>query len=325
MFANAQESNDSNDMTLTNTNNQRSVSPRLNNTRRNLFGIRLNHDQLKQDLKDMWADQIDRQNKNWGFDFENLKPLNTETQKVCTSPRNNNPRFQWTKVCTKLNPFYNETGIKQDSHMLTSLGKDEIVQTESEYETDEEFDDALVIPTFYKYQRREKMNQEQNCCLKLIQLAQQTSKKQNSTNAFSKLNNSGLKQAKNVSIKNGKGIKASKVVHRPNARKATQNPNLIITFSENRKDTLRSAVSTLASESTSKSSSKDIGKMFTKATGSLGGCSAFKQPLKQQSILDMLKQRKRKNTSVQEKGTAAKHDYVLSTQHNLRPRTASIN
>lgn len=108
MFANAQESND---LTLKSTESpsSRSASPMLGSgTRRNLFGIRLNHDQLKQDLKDMWKDQIDRQTQNWGFDFENLKPLdkNIENKEYKSIAK----RFEWTKVKTQHNQFYNETG-----------------------------------------------------------------------------------------------------------------------------------------------------------------------------------------------------------------------
>ena len=111
MFANAQES--SNDITLKNVESPtRSASPMLGNTRRNLFGIRLNHDQLKQDLKDMWKDQIDRQTQNWGFDFENLKPIdkNIEISK----------RFEWTKVKTQHNKFYNDSG---NSYKIFSILK----------------------------------------------------------------------------------------------------------------------------------------------------------------------------------------------------------
>ena len=85
---------------------QRSPSPAHSqqhqqlNTRRNLFGIRLNHDQLQQDLTEMWKEQVDRQNQNWGFDFQKLKPLD----------KNSTKRFEWIKVNTRMNPFYNETG-----------------------------------------------------------------------------------------------------------------------------------------------------------------------------------------------------------------------
>ena len=78
----------------------RSASPMLANTKRNLFGIRLNHDQLKQDLKDMWKDQMERQKQNWNFDFEQLKPAANPTVAK---------RFEWTQVNTKCNPFYNES------------------------------------------------------------------------------------------------------------------------------------------------------------------------------------------------------------------------
>jgi len=118
MFANAANANSTasldNDITLqpdqVNTTEalkqqqQSPASPIVASTRRNLFGIRLNHDQLKQDLNDMWKDQIDRQNQSWGFDFQKLKPLDNQAD------NENSQRFEWTKVQTRLNPFYNETG-----------------------------------------------------------------------------------------------------------------------------------------------------------------------------------------------------------------------
>ena len=117
MFANAQVNmgptnlSQQQDLTLT---ESRSASPMMDKTRRNLFGIRLNHDQLAQDLKDMWQESIDRQNQNWGFDFQKLRPLEAKPAKTiasnnadkakevkrknCEAEKVQKQRFEWTKV-----------------------------------------------------------------------------------------------------------------------------------------------------------------------------------------------------------------------------------
>lgn len=292
------------------------------NTRRNLFGIRLNHEQLKQDLSTMWKDQIERQTQNWNFDFENLKPVEVE----------NSARFEWSKINTKCSQFYDETELKVDSsHILSSFSKQETSES-SDYETEEEeYDDALAIPTFYKYQRRQKMNESQNR-LKFLHLATQQHPA-HQKNAFDQLNNSS-------SLKNQK----SHVVHRPSPRKSVHHPhqhhhqqqqqtNLIITFSENRKDTLRSA----AAHPNTKLSGKNLSEVFDQTICTMGATqltkidqSAFKQPLKQplkqQSLLDMLKQRKRKaGASALGKLAADGAKVAVGAQHNLRPRTTSTN
>lgn len=323
MFANAQETND---LTLKNTEQTRSASPMIGNTRRNLFGIRLNHDQLKQDLKDMWKDQIDRQTQNWGFDFENLKPLdkveNNDYKPIAK-------RFEWTKVKTQHNKFYNETAIKtnENTHSLTTF---ETKDLQSDYETEEEEeDDALAIPTFYKYQRRQKMNEEQNR-LKYIQITKQTTQQQPQTrNAFSKMSKKG-----SSSVTAKKTVTTRPKVNRSTPRRSStlqmlQTKNLIITFSENRKDTLRSAATTPKSDA-----KKSLSSLFEKTTTTLNTKievneqSVIEQPLKQQSLLDMLKQRKRKTTvntskldSTNDKPTASS----FGASHNLRPRTTSTN
>jgi hypothetical protein len=340
MFANANvnaQHKDS-DKTLTNetqtntsassSSSSRSASPGLlmSSTRRNLFGIRLNHDQLAQDLKDMWQESIDRQNQNWGFDFQKLKPLEKSQaiEKKQQSPQKPS-RFEWSKVSTKMNKFYNETELK-----AATFDKQELLPMNSDYETEEEEeDDALVIPTFYKYQRRQKINEEQNRLKLISQLTKAQSKatKGSSNNAFSKMNNSAG---------------SNKIVHKPSALKAissssTQkktplkrsaikcgNRSLILTFSENRKDTLRSAATTVTMATSSQATAcKNLSAMFEKSASELEHSSAFKQPLKQQSLLDMLKQRKRKTTTA-DKSQAKASAAQASQLHNLRPRATSF-
>ena len=60
----------------------------MNRIRRNLFGIRLNQEQLSHDVNNIWRDQVERQKRNWNFDFESLKPLGEESLEHinCSSP-----------------------------------------------------------------------------------------------------------------------------------------------------------------------------------------------------------------------------------------------
>lgn len=291
------------------------VSPVVANTRRNLFGIRLNHEQLKQDLNDMWKDQIDRQNQSWGFDFQKLKPLDkvSPAANETTNPTSQH-RFEWTKVHTRLNPFYNETDVKAS----TVFDKEELTADE-EYETEEEeYDDALAVPTFYKYQRRAKLNAEHNNRLKFIQLAKASS---SPATAIKKPTASKTLTASSTSkkpVRNSNSKRQQRTVT-PKVQKS-----LIITFSENRKDTLRSSASkSLANMFEASSSSVETrvqATATTTSTSSVSSSSAFRQPMKQQSLLDMLKQRKRKATT-DAKSVADEASVV----HNLRTRTVSIN
>ena len=203
--------------------NIRSSPVVLSKTRRNLFDVRLNNDSLKQDLKEMWKEQVERHNSMWNFDFEELKPCaGTPSRK----------RFEWTLLNTKC--------VETASHAMTTFGRDEVFN--SSYEADEEEEDeALTMPAFYKHQRRQKMNHEHLAHLSCMRRT-----------AFAKLNNS-------ASVK-------------PTRRRAKPALSLIITFSENRKDTLRSAAKT------------------TKATTA-----------KQQTIVGMFQQRKKKTVSGKDK------------------------
>ena len=119
------------------------------------------------------------------------------------------------QINTKLTSFYNETELKP-----STFDKQELLTLSSDYETEEEEeDDALAIPTFYKYQRRAKLNEEHNR-LKLISHLASSVKKSaaNSvrTNAFSKMNNSSS-SGKSLAASTGK--KKTAKMQRPSARK----------------------------------------------------------------------------------------------------------
>lgn len=164
----------------------------INITRRNLFGIRLNHDQLKQDLNELCREQLDSQKQRWNFDFETLKPINQEQQ-----------RFDWNAQSVK--PIhYNKVEI-----CLTTFN-----DLDDEYEHHEEDDDCLAMPAFYQLQRIQKMKQTEFNLKKFMQLA-------------TVQQNEPLKKQSKKKVRNTK--------------KRSSNSKLIITFSENRKDTLRSS------------------------------------------------------------------------------------
>lgn len=171
----------------------------MESTKRNLFGVRLNHDQLKQDLTEMSREQLDFQKQKWNFDFETLKPLTT------TTTSNN---FDWKKLNAE-----NPVNYIQAEIVITTL--DEFC---SEDEEEDKNDKALLVPAFYKLQRVQKMKESAKLCIKkFIQLA--------TTCAAKPPKPKNKKPTTTATSKKNKSI----------------NTQLIITFSENRKDTLRSS------------------------------------------------------------------------------------
>lgn len=187
--------------------------------KRNLFGIRLNHDQLNRDLKAMWKEQVEKQKQQWNFDFERLKPV-----KVTRSSK----RYDWIRMNTYFAPLSLPDHLIDsalgpefvisafDKREIGQVYKDSLMDEETE---EEEEDEALAVPQFYKYQRR----------LKLI----------------NNLNKENADDKENINAKGAKGKKPLAKRTRRNrtrlneGKKLTQ--SLIITFSENRRDTLRSA------------------------------------------------------------------------------------
>ena len=231
------------------------ISSPNKNTKRNLFGIRLNHDQLNRDLKEMWKDQIERQKQQWNFDFEKLKPvnLNRSAKSLNDLSLNDSNRYDWIRVNTYYGPQINgyspsiqsislpnhllDTSLENTDFVVSAFDKSEIdyehklyksesqiddVHLETETEEEEE-DEALAVPQFYKYQRR----------LKLIK---------------EKKENKEVKESKKVAKLPSKVTKPRRILTRRTRRNSTGSnegkkltQSLIITFSENRKETLRSA------------------------------------------------------------------------------------
>lgn len=201
--------------------------PTINaNLKRNLFGVSLNHDQLKQDLHSMWKEQIQVQNVKWNFDFETLKPIESGSD-----------RFKWTEcqVVDNTNSKYTSTLLNETDNL--NLDKENINSNKSN-----------DIPQFYKQQRS----------LKLIDNIAPIIKKQDNDELIKPKPIKTTKAAKSLGL------------------------SQIITFSENRKDTLRSASS--SNKVTKSSNSAFTAKQENNKTDNL----------KQQSLLDMFKQRKKR-------------------------------
>lgn len=413
-------------------------------TKRNLFGIRLNHDQLKQDLTEMWKEQCEMQKCKWNFDFETLKPVNaTKTgQANATNAQNtennaNTRRYEWHRV----NLNY-KTGLdaKSSGEMQSSaFSKDELGyyarprrnmfensfgfsdndDNEEDEEEEEEEDLALAIPQFYKYQRRLKLNDENNrikymklkisqTCdstmtpakqqqlqkhkqqrprqkqtkkseqrhsplfdsvssfqpifqIKTTNVAQAADSKKatrsgnkrqqtaKTTTATTKMSESAAAAAaqvvrpKAIRTKRNRVSKTSQQFHTP-LKLTTQNLNLIITFSENRKDTLRSATTTTITNPDLLNTKLDVSEssafqpVSSSSSTTTATANTFNTPLqhstasrpfdnlKQQTLLDLFKQRKRRNSSCL--ATASTNPYVeslikqSSTASKLKPTTS---
>lgn len=339
--------------TTTFTTNNASAAAPATNIKRNLFGISLNHDQLKQDLHEMWQEQLDRKKRQWNFDFETLKPIESME---ASEPLAQRSRFEWNKVKTAGCSVTHQS----NDFVLTSFDSNESYVCDATSDEDEEYDEALAMPAFYKYQRRQKMNNG----FKFIQIESQTQSKRQTTvglsSAQTALKQTAFSKLKQTNNNSNCGSSSSQhkstatTLHRPrpvrssavnsSSKQQSSQPrqqNLIITLSENRKDTLRSAISSSSSSSSKTSRNNELKALKRDAK------SAFKKPvssqtvestpMKQQSLLDMLKQRKRKTPGDCSSKTSTKQvvlNEALQTQvigtansivHNLRPRTISFN
>ena len=185
-------------------------------TRRNLFGISLNHEQLRNDLIEMSREQLDIQRQRWNFDFETLKPVEE------------NPRFEWNKLNVK-KPVPNNDLDHASEMAFSTFGNDEL---DAEFEREEEEDEALAMPAFYQMQRVQKMKENKFSIKQFMQIANKSA-------------------AASLNAKQEKPPKKKK----KSTKKRSTNPQLIITFSENRKDTLRSSKNTNTNRTTATTSS----------------------------------------------------------------------
>ena len=388
--------------------------------RRNLFGIRLNHDQLNRDLKQIWQEQIEKQKVQWNFDFEKLQPVGSEEEeatercsaKIITRTRTRtrssstgekltageqnasssnesgadtsivDKRYQWKRVSTQLstpgrptsinrlknpteapvrrkqpsspmtptpmtpthssNLLRNLTRINSSSSFGMAISALEPKEVDSEFpheynnhessiyvydegesgeEDEEEYDEALAVPRFYKYQRIFKLNEikRRNSSLPTSSMVLYQHKATNTSPSSSTTSNSTAvklepifnkttanrnesKQIRNAKIAasigsvlnrnqqkqvRGKVLKSKLSRNKSTSSSAIRNlkapsQGLIITFSENRKDTLRSAhnSSSPADENSDLTSNAILASQHK--TTNVGG---FGKQLKQQSIL----------------------------------------
>jgi hypothetical protein len=362
--------------------------------KRNLFGMQLDHDQLKTDLNVMWKDQAEMKKQRWNFDFEKMKPV----EATATANKNNND-MKWSKITvnySNLDKEYEmteaaisaaEITVAPAAHfrpIVNSKSSDEIniyrettasteKQVEDQSNKNTEKNESSSIPLFYQFQRRYKLNENKN--------------RMNVINATNNVNTAPAKVTKNISInkpsanaslglrpctlqttltgcfndqENAKNIvkpistkaSTSTTVRKPRALKRSNqldSKSRIITFSENRKDTLRSASAvsssgTLAASVTVSSSAVKQVNVVTQSTRSAfipttatsttttSSTSSNSTNMKQQSLLDMFKQRKPRKQNVdaktgggglREKISPTSNDENARSGHFLRSQSAT--
>ena len=430
---------------LSSNNNDSNQSPSNNNIRRNLFGTRLNHDQLKDDLKDLWKEQVERQKLKWNFDFETLKPLADSTNHKSTQDAK--PQFKWTKVKTitplannnnnnntdqenlcakvcpappsstplksklaqKLSSSGSITAVTKKTHVVAEYAQTTLEQRElriagqrrrlsskanfdifSDFkatppppppaatqddeeadEEEEEEDEALAVPQFYKQQRRLKLHETHHSlnlnnnnnnsrslatqtavaslsksvafqpifkmkkiCSSSASTCETPHKITSTTTAINQATASTVLKKETSSA--SESCCCSTPLYRPKALSpATQ--NLIITFSENRKDTLRSAAKakrssqlltqTRAPKVLKPTKKKQLQKQRTQLSAFTATVSNAKNSdnMKQQSLLDLFKQRKRRHAHVTETKHAQEDSGSSSSAHFLRSSAALGN
>lgn len=195
------------------------ISPeRKSALNRNLFGVRLDHEQLRHDLNELKREHIEAMSKKWSFNFETFEPLKAV---------NSNLNYEWvsTWADNNINKFSKsfDAGLSDD---------------------DQENDGLRDTPKFYKQQR------------------------------FTKL---GDAKTRSVSLSPVKARKLKPIKHR-NGTELAQDL-MIITASDERKDTLKSAQCL--------------------STG-------VKDNFKQQTLLELFKQRKRRNVGNDDNPSSSK-------------------
>jgi len=214
--------------------------------KRNLFGCRLDREQLQSDLQQMFAEQRRVKSAQWSFDFETLRPIqggrvswrkvkvsnNMSDEKENPTP---NPTIAKQEE-TKTKPEEKKFNIYSSTEISVLIGSDEDYDEEEE----EEEDEALAVPEFYKRQRR----------LKLVEVDKNRLNVLN--NAAPITNNPAAKTSTNVTkVETQSKPKAVTAVTatpvKPKVSRASRKVahfeqlGNILTYSENRKDTLRSA------------------------------------------------------------------------------------
>jgi hypothetical protein len=346
---------ENNDKTLTST-PRKNLGKELNapiSIKRNLFGMQLDHDQLKNDLNSMWKDQIEMKKQRWNFDFEKMKPLESK----------NNNEMKWNKITVNYAHLEKEYDMTEAAISATettnahfrpivhSKSSDEISIYRETTSTPNEENNAnceneSTVPHFYQFQRRYKLNENKNR-MNLINTNTAVPVKATKNITINKPSPStGLRPCTlqttltgGFNDENAKNIvkpvttKANTTARKPRALKRSNqldSKSRIITFSENRKDTLRSAT-THGAPATASTSNTTVSKQVNVVTPSAR--SAFTSSaatstanMKQQSLLDMFKQRKPRKQNA-DKGLTEKvstsNDENARSGHFLRSQSAT--
>lgn len=129
--------------------NQPQANP-MSSIKRNLFGCRLDHEQLHADLQQMLAEQRRVKSAQWSFDFDTLRPIESD-------------RVQWRRVRVPVKPSTTTSTLSSPTSPTPQERDDQKylfisgIESDEEDEHDEEDDEALAVPEFYKRQRRFKL------------------------------------------------------------------------------------------------------------------------------------------------------------------------
>jgi hypothetical protein len=195
-----------------------SSTPTTNKIKRNLFGP-LNHDLLAQDLNDMWKDTIDRQINKWNFDFAQLCPLK-------------GGRYEWShddEAQTTMPEFY-----KIAARIKTANLNPSPKQYKKSASTTSSRSPSLT-PSSSTSSLVDSPRQTRTTTVKFDMILRDKSKtpKKSTTKCPNRKRRSRLSQQQEVNAKSQQQPQQQSV--------SSNTTGLIITYSEHRKDTLRSA------------------------------------------------------------------------------------
>jgi hypothetical protein len=309
--------------------------------KRNLFGVPLDHDQLRHDLQVMCKEQLEVKKHRWNFDFEKLKPVPVSEVSSAVSG------IKWKSVqvnyAAELDAEYDmteaalnaaELATSQPSRHFRPLpAKSANGEISIFCETLDQVDsESSTIPRFYQYQRRYKLNENKNRVnLNVAELPISFGKNKKELTKPKCTVQTTLGNDENgcAIVKPTFNTVVAASSRKPRSlKRSTQldSKSRIITFSENRKDTLRSATSSVSASSSctqvntvSQSARSAFTSKAKEVTVPVAG-------MKQRCLLDMLKQRKPRRVNLANDcglNGKAGDENSTTTGHFLRSQSAN--
>lgn len=317
------------------------IAPAPSNLRCNLFGIRLDHDQLKQEMSSLLQEQLDIQQTRWGFDFENAQPTMKKSSNI-----------KWKKCI-----------VKRDENNTDVIDQAENNRKFLPIMINDDIELGSSVPQFYQTQRKYKLAENKNkvnqmnvvikpeaklivkskdCESAATTVAAPTVIKTKQTKLKFNDENSSRRQVETTNVSSPvKPAATSSSARKPRSLKRLDSTVRIITYSENRKDTLRSATRSTSSHTKAPITTTTTMQSNVRLSASVQSLpqstkSAFSTPsskqqaqptqstMKQASLLDMLKQKKRRqvNTNSSSKDVNKSNESTASG-HFLRSHSAS--